>query len=94
MGAESNPVGRWAFSHAAYTNGGYEVARAYFQHSIETLIYIHIAEPDLAKLRGDGAGNVIVTGHLASDSVGINPFIDELRRRGLTVDTIGGIVTP
>jgi hypothetical protein len=29
---------------------------------------------------------------MASDSVGINPFIAELRRRGLEVDAICGII--
>jgi hypothetical protein len=34
-------------------------------------------------------GNLIVTGHIASDSVGINPFIRELEKKGVSVTTIG-----
>ena len=30
-----------------------------------------------------------MTGHIASDSLGINPFIHELERRGLSVTKIG-----
>ncbi len=91
-GALSSRAGRTVFSHAAYTNGGYEVARTYYKHGIDTVIYIHVSETDLAKLRVDGVGNLIVTGHIASDSVGINPFLLELRKRGIKVDSIGGIV--
>ena len=91
-GALSNRAGRTVFSHAAYTNGGYEVARTYYRHGVDTVVYIHISEADLAKLRADGVGNLIVTGHTASDSVGINPFLAELRKRGVQVDAISGIV--
>ena len=91
-GGLSNKAGKTVFSHAAYTNGGYEVAKTYYKYGIDTVIYIHISEADLAKLRADGVGNLIVTGHMASDSVGINPFIAELRRRGLEVDAICGII--
>jgi len=91
-GAFSNRAGRTVFSHAAYTNGGYEVARTYYRHGVDTVVYIHISEPDLARLRADGVGNLIVTGHIASDSVGINPFLAELRKMGVQVETISGII--
>jgi len=91
-GALSNRAGKTVFSHAAYTNGGYDVAKAYYKYGVSTLIYIHISESDLARLRANGVGNLIVTGHIASDSAGINPFIAELRKRGIEVDTIGGII--
>jgi len=32
---------------------------------------------------------LIITGHIASDSVGINPFIKELENKGINVTTIG-----
>jgi len=33
-----------------------------------------------------------VTGHIASDSIGINPYIDRLRQEGLEVTPISGII--
>jgi len=53
------------------------------------VVYIHISPADLAKLKADGVGNLIVTGHIASDSVGINPLIDRLEENGIAVTTIG-----
>ncbi len=77
------------FPHAAATNGGYEIAKTYFEYGVGTLIYIHISPVDLEKLRDEGKGNLLVTGHIASDSLGINPFIHELEGRGLSVTKIG-----
>lgn len=89
LGKAENPAGKIVVSHGAGTNGGYEVARTYFQHGIGTVIYIHISPSDLEKLKADGIGNLIITGHIASDSVGINPFIKELEKKGISVTTIG-----
>jgi hypothetical protein len=33
----------------------------------------------------------VIAGHIASDMVGINPLLRELRRRGLQVDGISGV---
>jgi predicted Fe-Mo cluster-binding NifX family protein len=93
LGKASNSAGKIVVSHGAGTNGGYEIAKTYFNHGVNTLIYIHISPSDLEKLRSDGIGNLIITGHIASDSVGINPFIEKLEERGLSVNRLG-IVSP
>ncbi len=89
LGKSSSGAGKVVVSHAAGTNGGYEVAKAYFKHGIGTLIYIHVSPSDLERLRVDAVGNLIVTGHIASDSVGINPFLAELEKRGVDAVPIG-----
>jgi len=93
LGKAANPAGKTVVSHGAGTNGGYEIAKTYFKHGIDTLIYIHISPGDLEKLKVEGVGNLIVTGHIASDSVGINPFIEELENKGISVTRLG-IVSP
>jgi hypothetical protein len=40
----------------------------------------------------EGSKNLVVTGHLASDSIGINALVRELRARRVRVDTYSGIV--
>lgn len=89
LGKPENPAGKVVVSHGAGTNGGYEIAKTYFKHGAGTVVYIHISPSDLAKLKADGAGNLIVTGHIASDSVGINPLINKLEGNGITVTTVG-----
>jgi len=89
LGKPKNLAGKVVVSHGAGTNGGYEVAKTYFKHGIGTMVYIHISLGDLEKLKAEQKGNLIVTGHIASDSVGINPFIRELENRNVSVTTIG-----
>lgn len=94
VGRAENRLGKVVVSHGAGTNGGYRVAKAYFEHGIDTLIYIHCSPQDSSRLKeeyGDEK-NLIVTGHIASDSVGINPFISALREHGLTVIPFSGII--
>jgi putative NIF3 family GTP cyclohydrolase 1 type 2 len=83
LGSPKNKAGKIAISHAAYTNGGYEIAKAYFQHGVGTLSYIHISETDLTKLAREPSGNLIVLGHIASDWLGINKLLHELENRGM-----------
>jgi putative NIF3 family GTP cyclohydrolase 1 type 2 len=89
VGKPDNKAGKVIVSHGAGTNGGYEIAKTYFTHGFGTVIYIHVGLSDLEKLRAENAGNLIITGHMASDSVGINPFVHELENRGITVTTVG-----
>ncbi len=92
LGSGADKAGKVVISHAAYTNGGYEIARSYFDHGVNTLAYIHIAESDLARLRQEVHGNMLILGHIVSDSIGINPFIKELEKRGLAVTRFGGVL--
>jgi putative NIF3 family GTP cyclohydrolase 1 type 2 len=93
LGEASDPAGKTVVSHGAGTNGGYEIANAYFTHGVNTLIYIHISPTDLDKLKRDRLGNLIITGHIASDSVGINPFIQKLEELDISVTRLG-VVPP
>jgi hypothetical protein len=81
IGSPKNKIGKLSISHAAYTNGGFDVAKAYFQNGTDTLSYIHISEADLSKLAAEKLGpNLIVLGHIASDWLGINRLIRELEK--------------
>ena len=99
VGDADNDLGEVAIHHAAGTNGGSEVASAYFDHGVDTVLYIHVGPGDTATLReeygeseGEGPSekNLVVTGHVASDAVGMNEFVDALEDRGLDCDCISG----
>lgn len=96
MGKLDNPLGKWAVHHGAGTNGGFPVAHAAFENGIDTVFYIHVDAGALKRLHGafgrEGAKNLVVTGHVASDSIGINALVRELRSRGVRVDAYSGIV--
>lgn len=89
-GSEKNRAGHWALVIAAGTNGGYSVAKAYFEHGIDTVIYLHVDYSDLTKMREDKLkGNLVVLGHLAGDSLGLNALADRLEEIGVECVRIG-----
>jgi putative NIF3 family GTP cyclohydrolase 1 type 2 len=89
-GSEKNRAGHWALVIAAGTNGGYSIAKAYFQHGVDTVIYLHIDHGELVKMREEKLqGNLIVLGHLAGDSLGLNALADKLEHLGLETVRIG-----
>ncbi|MDR5683819.1 MAG: hypothetical protein QN163_07330 [Armatimonadota bacterium] len=94
LGSADSVAGNVVVAHGALTNGGYDVASTCFAHGVDTVVYIHIDYAELQRLRRDGRGNLIVTGHIASDSLGFTPFLQALRARGLEVTTFSGVIAP
>jgi putative NIF3 family GTP cyclohydrolase 1 type 2 len=89
-GSLKNKIGQWALVIAAGTNGGFPIAKAYFEHGISTVIYLHIDYNDLRKMYDEKLnGNVIVLGHLAGDSIGLNALADRLESKGLETIRLG-----
>jgi len=94
IGDPDNPVGRCAVAIAGGTNGGYPVFSAYYAAGVSTILAMHIDEADFARLRGEAADgrNFIVTGHMPSDSIGINRLIWGLEDHGLECVRTSGII--
>jgi len=79
-------LGRTVVIHGAGVNGGYPVANALFDSGVATVVYIHLfSEEQRARLQDENKGNLILTGHYGSDSLGINPLLDALERRGMEI---------
>lgn len=92
VGAVDNPLGHLAVVHGAGTNGGARVAQTYFEHGLGTVLYIHCAGEEVARLReSEGAGNLIVSGHIASDLLGINRYVAQIESRGVEVVRVSGL---
>jgi hypothetical protein len=54
---------------------------------------LHMEVADILKLRqSEVKGTLVVVGHIASDSVGVNALIRVLRASGLDLTPMGGIV--
>lgn len=95
VGSSSNLLGKWTVGMAGGTNGGAGVAMAYFNAGYSTVFYMHLGASDAKELKKeDAAGNLIATGHMSSDSVGIAPFVKALRNEGLEVAAMSGVFVP
>ena len=95
VGAPDNPIGKVAISHAAGTNGGYPIAKAYFDHGVDTVLYIHCSPQDTEKIKAEYEGtgkNLVISCHIASDAVGINLYADALEQCVLEVTRISGVL--
>ncbi|MBA7480850.1 hypothetical protein ES707_16313 [subsurface metagenome] len=93
IGDDESPVGKFFVAISAGTSGGAAVAKAYFKAGINTLLYMHLGEGDYKKLKKERVkGNLIVTGHMPSDSIGINIYLNELEKRGIFVQRFSGVI--
>jgi hypothetical protein len=93
VGRLDNPAGKVVVFHGAGTNGGAAVAEALFAHGVATVVYIHLNPDDADRLRALGRPdvNLVVSGHIASDLIGINPFVAALEARGVEVVRMSGL---
>lgn len=93
VGRLDNPAGGVVVFHGAGTNGGFPVAEALFAHDVGTVIYIHLAAEDAERIRtlDRPEVNVVVSGHIASDLIGINRFVAELEERDVEVVRMSGL---
>jgi putative NIF3 family GTP cyclohydrolase 1 type 2 len=90
FGNQNNKAGHWSLVVAAGTNGGFSIAKAYFQHGVSTVIYLHIDYGELIKMREEKLkGNLVVMGHLGGDSIGLNGLADRLENLGVETVRIG-----
>lgn len=93
IGKPGNPAGKTVVVHGAGTNGGASLARLYYRHGTGTVVYIHIGLGEFMKLKEEfpRGKNLIISGHIASDVVGINPFIERLESMGVEVIRVSGL---
>ena len=95
LGDPGERLGRYTVAMAGGTNGGHPVFREYFKAGVDTIFAMHCGEEDLAKLRDDPVSDgktLVVTGHMTTDSIGINRVIAGLESRGVDVTRTSGIV--
>jgi hypothetical protein len=92
VGEPAARAGRMVMSHGAYTNGGFDIASAYYRHGVDTVAYIHIDPAELGRLKSAGAGQLLIAGHIASDAVGINVYIRALEALGIEVVRVSGAI--
>ena len=92
LGDPHEPAGKVVFVHGALSSPHPEVIQCYWDNGFDTVIVLHSESENLKRLRAEGNGKLILTGHFLGDSLGMTPFISALRERGITVTCVGGII--
>lgn len=92
VGSPDDYAGKIAVLMAGGTNGGEKVFKSYFEAGVGTIICMHVPDDVRKAVIEQNIGNVIVAGHMPSDSIGINILIDEMIKLGLEVTAMSGVI--
>ncbi len=92
VGTRETQAGKILVSMTGLTNLGAEGLKAYFDAGVGTVIHMHMQEKDVKTAAEWKSGNVIVAGHMSSDSIGMNEITRAWEAAGLEVTALSGIV--
>ena len=92
VGSKDSYAGKIYVLMAGLTGPGAHVLKQYFEGGVGTLVMMHIPEADAKELKEHGYGNVIIAGHMSSDSLGMNKIADKWREQGVEVTMISGVI--
>lgn len=90
-GLPDSRAGKVVVSFTGGTNPSKELYQEMAKAGVGTLVEMHVSEDALKELRKLHI-NVIDTGHMASDSIGANIFLDVLEKRGIEVIPCSGLI--
>jgi hypothetical protein len=90
-GGPNHRVGKILLEMTGGTSPSEKVYQAFSQAGISTIVGMHLNEVSNKKASANNM-NVVIAGHIASDSLGMNLFLDELEKQGIEVITCGGLM--
>jgi len=92
VGAPENRCGRIALTEiTGGTEGSPKLYEKMAQAGVGTIVGMHISEEH--KKEAESAHlNVVIAGHMSSDSLGMNLFLDELEKRGIEIVPCSGLI--
>jgi len=90
-GSPNHKVGKWLLEMTGGTNPSDKVYKELSNYGISTVIGMHMK--DTARdVANEQRMNVVIAGHIASDSLGMNLFLDELEKKGIEIVPCGGLI--
>lgn len=91
VGSGENRCGKIAITEiTGGTEGSPKLYEKMAQAGIGTIVGMHISEEN--KKEAEAANlNVVIAGHMSSDSLGVNLFLDELEKQGIEIIPCSGL---
>lgn len=90
-GNPKHQVGKWLVEMTGGTSPSDKIYKELSKYGISTTIGMHMR--DAAKDKADEHHmNVVIAGHMASDSLGMNLFLDELEKKGIDIVPCSGLI--
>jgi len=91
LGSPERRAGKVVVDMTGGTGGSEEAYAKLAAAGVGTLVVMHISEKHRKEAEKSHV-HVIVAGHVASDSLGLNLFLDELARRGVEIVPCAGLL--
>jgi putative NIF3 family GTP cyclohydrolase 1 type 2 len=90
VGSPENRCGKIAMSEiTGGTEGSPKLYEKLAQAGVGTVVGMHVSEDH--KKEAEGANvNIVIAGHISSDSLGVNLFMDELEKNGIEIISCSG----
>ncbi len=90
-GSPKHRVGKFLMEMTGGTNPSNKVYESLSKAGISTIVGMHMKDDAMGKAKEQHM-NVVVAGHISSDSLGMNLLLDELEKKGVEVLTCGGLI--
>lgn len=90
-GSPKSRVGKILVEMTGGTNPSHKVYESLSRAGISTVVGMHMRDDAILKA-SDNSMNVIIAGHMTSDSLGMNLYLDELEKKGVEVVACGGLI--
>lgn len=90
-GKPSRSAGKVFVDMTGGTGGPKEYARLLAEAGVGTMLCMHMRK-DALDVAKEAHINVIIAGHIASDSIGLNLFLDQIEARGVEIIPCSGLL--
>lgn len=84
-------VGKILVEMTGGTNPSSKVYQELSHFGVSTLVGMHMKDDSVQKA-SEHSMNIVIAGHMSSDSLGMNLFLDELEKKGIEVISCGGLI--
>jgi len=91
VGNRKNRTGKVFIKMTGGTAGSEKAYEKLVQAGVGTIICMHMSDKHRSLAKEHNL-NVVISGHMASDSLGLNLFLDELEKRGLKIIPCSGLI--
>ncbi len=91
VGKGENKAGKVVPEMTGGTEGSKESYEKLAQSGVGTIIGMHLSDEHRKKVE-ESRINYIIAGHMSSDSVGLNLFLDELEKKGVEIIPCSGFI--
>jgi len=92
VGSEESRCGKIALTEiTGGTEGSGKLCEKMAQAGIGTIVGMHISEDHRKEAQAANL-NIVIAGHISSDSLGMNLFLDELEKQGIEIIPCSGLI--